>query len=83
LGEILAQIHEAIRLCSKANREPVLILIHPATLAMLIEQEYGLDKLWETSMRSKQTVFGYDIIETLKVKDFFVVDNRSWAEQKW
>jgi len=83
MDEIIAQIREGLRLCRVANGKPVLVLINPHTLAILMEQEFGLDKLFFHGLEEAKTVFGIEIIETDKVKDFFVVDDRSWAEQKW
>ena len=98
MSKILDQISEAKRLCIEAGRKPVLILIHPDTYIKLrrecndlaycnpkFEPEQHPSPLDQMTAAhyELETVFGIKIrIEPL-VKDFFLVDDRSWNEQKW
>ncbi|MDH5460200.1 MAG: hypothetical protein OEY95_07350 [Candidatus Bathyarchaeota archaeon] len=71
--KVSKQIQEAIELCMKANRKPSLILINPEVL-IKFKEEVGSDI---------ETIFGIEYIEHPKIKDFFIVDDRSWTEQKF
>ncbi|MGB8780560.1 MAG: hypothetical protein WCD81_07925 [Candidatus Bathyarchaeia archaeon] len=79
---IIEQVEEAIKLCKEAGREPIALVINPKVL----------DKIYEELRRSTQPnfprayimkLFDLTIVEHVKARDFFIVDNRSWAEQKF
>jgi len=85
-------IMETIALCREADREPVLIVMNPKTFTKLVDELDGFSKLFSgllyTMYKLRHPTFfgtyqGISVIVSPKVKDFFIVDNRSWAEQKW
>lgn len=85
---ILTQIQEAIRLCKEAGREPIALVVNPKALDKLYEdlrKSTEEDFLRSTGSSSAylSKLWGLTIFEHEKVKDFYLVDNRSWAEQKW
>ena len=78
---VVRQIQEAMSLCYKAGREPVALLVNQGTLDK-IEQELIEIFMPALSDKSIKLLFGLPIL-VANVKDFFLVDNRSWAEQKF
>ena len=78
---VVRQIQEAMSLCYKAGREPVALLVNQGTLDK-IEQELREIFMPTLSDKSIKLLLGSPIL-LANVKDFFLVDNRSWAEQKF
>jgi hypothetical protein len=78
---VVRQIQEAMSLCYEAGREPVALLVNQGTLDK-IEQELREIFMPALSDKSIKLLFGLPIL-VANVKDFFLVDNRSWAEQKF
>jgi len=79
---IVRQIQEAMSLCYEAGREPVALLVNQETLYK-IEQELRDIFVPPPPLSDKSIkLFGLPILMA-NVKDFFLVDNRSWAEQKF
>lgn len=76
---IFLEIEEAIRLCREAAREPILILVNPKVSDRLKEELENYPR----GIIDFNMIFGLQVIEHQKAQDFFIVDNRSWAEQKW
>jgi hypothetical protein len=75
---IFQEILAARALCFRANRKPVALLINKENFDLLI------DELKEKNITvSPKELFGIPILVVPQVKDFFLVDNRSWREQKW
>jgi hypothetical protein len=77
--EILLEINEARKLCMEAGYEPVALLINPKVSDILREElkDYSLGII------TLDKILGLTVFEHPKVKDFYLVDNRTWAEQKW
>jgi len=64
------------------GRTPKILLIHPRVHAELIEEIDGLDKaLSLVPPIDVITYLGMQIIQTLEVPDFRVVDDRHWYEE--
>jgi hypothetical protein len=85
---ILTQIQEAIKLCQEAGRKPIALVVNPKILDKLYEdlqKSTEQDFLHVTGYSSAylSKLFGLTIFEHTKTKDFYLVDNRSWTEQKW
>jgi hypothetical protein len=78
---IQEQIMESLKLCHEAGREPLLIIMNPNTFAGLLEDLDSITKL--IPLMPPQTLFGMPIEIRSDVTDFFIVDKRSWAEQKF
>ena len=78
---VVRQIQEAMSLCYEAGREPVALLVNQGTFDK-IEQELREIFMPALSDKSIKLLFGLPIL-VANVKDFFLVDNRSWAEQKF
>ena len=76
---IIVEIQEAIKLCVEAGRKPILILINPEVSDRLSEEL----KNYPPGTISFNEILGLKVIEDQKIKDFYIVDERSWAEQKW
>jgi len=76
---VVRQIQEAIGLCMKAGREPIALVVNPKVLNKLHEDPL-LSTGYSSAFLSK--LFGLPIF-LANVKDFYLVDNRSWAEQKF
>jgi len=81
----MEQINDSIRRCEEQGRTAVLIIIHPDTYReFLLEmaKRFGYSAIFCIgTLPSKYN--GVNIIRTSLVKDFFVVDDRSWAEQEF
>jgi hypothetical protein len=80
---ILAQIQEAIRLCREAGRQPIALLINPVVSGRLTQELVHERENYPVRIVDLDKLFGLTVFEHRKVKDFYLVDNRSWAEQKW
>lgn len=78
---VVRQIQEAMSLCYEAGREPVALLVNPEVLDVL-KQELKTSMLPLADNPINIKLFGLPIL-VAKVKDFYLVDNRSWAEQKF
>ena len=79
---IVRQIQEAMSLCYEAGREPVALLVNQETLYK-IEQELR-DIFVPPPPLSDKNLKLFDLpILVANVIDFFLVDNRRWAEQKF
>jgi hypothetical protein len=78
---VVRQIQEAMSLCYEAGREPVALLVNQGMLDK-IEQELREIFMPALSDKSIKLLFGLPIL-VANVKDFYLVDNRSWAEQKF
>jgi len=78
---VVRQIQEAISLCYEAGREPVALLVNQEVLEVL-NQELKTSMLPSPDNPFNITLFGLPVL-LAKVKDFYLVDNRSWAEQKF
>lgn len=76
------KIKTAIRICQESLREPIIIITHPKIFREMIleglEDGYNMWGFCENS-----TVFGMKIVVSPLVKDFQLVSNRSWVDQKW
>lgn len=85
---ILRQIQEAISLCREAGRKPIALVVNPKVLDKLyldLQKSTNRNFLRSTGFSSARIskLFGLTVFEHAKVKDFYLVDDRSWAEQKW
>jgi hypothetical protein len=85
---ILTEIQEAIRLCKEARREPIALVFNPKVLDKLyldLQKSTNPNFLRSTGFSNARIskLFGLTVFEHAKIKDFYLVDNRSWAEQKW
>jgi len=82
---ILMEIQEAIRLCLEAGREPIALLINPKVLDTLSQklENYLPGNASLNRIAGLNKIFGLTVFEHPSVKDFYLVDDRSWAEQKW
>jgi hypothetical protein len=78
---VVRQIQEAMSLCYEAGREPVALLVNPEVLDVL-NQELNTSMLPLPDNPINIKLFGLPIL-VANVKDFYLVDNRSWAEQKF
>ena len=79
---VVRQIQEAMNLCYEAGREPVALIMNQETLYK-IEQELRCGFMPPLSdKKSIKLLFGSPVL-LAKVKDFYLVDNRSWVEQKF
>jgi hypothetical protein len=78
---VVRQIQEAMGLCYEAGREPVALLVNPEVLDVL-KQELKTSMLLLPDNPINMKLFGLPVL-LAKVKDFYLVDNRSWAEQKF
>ena len=76
LDQILGSLIES----KKSGHEPQIILVHPHIHEKLVEEAQQTCRIGITTI---QTLYGCNYIITPKVVDFFIVDNRSWTEQKW
>ena len=76
---ILSEIQEALKLCMDAGHKPILILINPEVADQLIDEV----KNYPPEIIGLDAILGFKVIEEKKIKDFYIVDDRSWAEQKW
>jgi hypothetical protein len=88
MTSILTQIQEAIRLCREAGRKPIALVFNPKVLEKLYEdlqnsgeQDFRLSTGYSSAYMKK--LLGLTIFEHPEIKDFYLIDNRSWAEQKW
>jgi hypothetical protein len=75
----LEQIQEAIKLCEEAGRKPIAIVIHPKVFDE-INKELPARNFLPTNAKE---LYGLTIFLSAKAKDFFLVDSRSWAEQRF
>jgi peptide deformylase len=76
---IINKIQEAIKLCLESGRKPTLILINPEVSDKLSEEL----KSYPEGIIGFNKILGLQVIENQKIKDFYIVDDRSWWEQKW
>lgn len=88
MSNIRDMISDAVALCIEVGREPMLIVIHPKVFCELIDEfdEYRLMSDVSRRMIKRDPSFhgfyrGMMVIVNSRVKDFFIVDDRSWAEQ--
>lgn len=72
---------EAKKLCVEAGREPVAFLINPKLADKLTEELKEYPQASANITLNK--IFGLTVFEHPKIKDFYLVDDRSWAEQKY
>jgi hypothetical protein len=79
---VVMQIQEAMMLCYKAGREPVALLVNQEVLEVLNQELRKTFMLPSSDNPFNITLFGLPVL-LAKVKDFYLVDNRSWAEQKF
>ena len=87
-GRILDQIVEAISNCKEANREPIMILVNPNVYEAIRQEVSMKERIFcNTHPISggvvRETLFGLDIVRNFSVKDFLIIDDRSWYEQKF
>jgi hypothetical protein len=87
--QLIREIAEAMELCRKAGHEPVALLVNPKVSEMLRKElmDYSLrtvtiNKIFGLTVTINE-ILGLTVFEHPKIKDFYLVDNRSWAEQKW
>ena len=79
---VVRQIQEAMSLCYEAGREPVALLVNQKVLEALNQELRKTFMLPSPDNPFNITLFGLPVL-LAKVKDFYLVDNRSWAEQKF
>lgn len=77
---VVRQIQEAMSLCYKAGREPVVLLVNQEVFDVLNRKLRDTFMFFSSDYLIK--LFGLPIL-VANVKDFYLVDNRSWAEQKF
>jgi len=83
-----SQIHEAISLCKEAGRKPIYILMNPekytelyVDLCRCMGSHINLDSD-DTKYCEITEYCGIPIIRC-NVKDFLIIDDRGWYEQKF
>jgi len=76
---IQKQIMEAKTLCLEAGRIPIAVLMNQKTF-----DELEAERKQHVGSRGYEvcTIFGMPIKIFPEIVDFFIVDKRSWAEQK-
>jgi len=79
---ITQEILTALALCFKAGREPVALLINGENFELLVS-ELKAKYMPVPLSKMPPELFGIPILVVPQVKDFYLVDNRSWREQKW
>ncbi len=77
----ILEMAEAIKLCKEAGREPVAFLINPK-LADKLTKELK-EHQQASAIIGLNKIFELTVFEHSKIKDFYLVDDRSWAEQKF
>lgn len=73
-------IEEAIRLCENQNRKPILILMNSDIQKLIIDEVKWIDD-FDTKI-DVPSLFGLPII-SCNVRDFLIIDDRCWYEQKF
>jgi len=79
---VVRQIQEAISLCYEAGREPVALLVSHEVFEIL-NKELRKTFMPDDLTKEQAKLFDLPLLVVAKMKDFFLVDNRSWAEQKF
>ena len=78
--DILGAIQTNMASSIQAGFNPKIVLIHPALYGRLIQQ---LDAKRYFPNNSFETILGLKCHVTTLVKDFVIVDDRSWVHQKF
>jgi len=79
---VVRQIQEAMSLCYEAGREPIALPVNQKVLEALNQEQRKTFMLSLSDNPINTKLFGLPVL-LAKVKDFYLVDNRSWAEQKF
>ena len=78
---ILDKIRNQICLCEQEGRNPISILMNSDIQKAIMDEVEWIDFADET-MISAPSLFGLSLI-TCNVKDFLIIDDRHWYEQKF